>query len=303
MDLSIIILSYNTKDITNECLRRLQVAVDRVQKKLNNKIEVIILDNASSDGSAEMVKQNHDWVQLIESKVNTGYSKGNNIALKKAKNPLILLLNSDVFVQEDTIYKAVEYFKNAQCDVLGPKMVFADGSFQPSAGNLPNPFNIPAWILGLSLIPFIRRFTAPFHPNYKSFFQSPTVVSVGWVTGAFFMMRRQVYESVGGFDEDIFMYLDEVDLCKRIKNKGFRIWYVPNIQVTHLHGASSKFDMTEAFVNELKGLKVYFKKYYYGWYLLVKLFLIIGLILRIVAFSLLLKTSRAKSYMKGLSVI
>lgn len=301
LDLSIIILSYNTKDITDECLSRLQVAVDRCQKELKNMIEVIVLDNASSDESVEMIKKNHPWVKLIESKMNTGYSKGNNLAFKKTKYPIILFLNSDVYVEEETLGRALEYFKTSYCDVLGPKLVLVDGNFQPSAGNLPDPFNIPAWILGLSLVPGLNQLTHSFHPNFRSYFSEAS--KVGWVTGAFFMIKREVFEAVGRFDEAIFMYLDEVDLCKRIKDKGFKIWYVPTIEVTHLHGASSKFDPSLALVGELKGLRHYFKKYYSGWYIVVKLFLILGLILRIIAFSLLGKTKSARAYVEGLSVI
>lgn len=302
MDLSIIVLSYNTKDITDECLTRLQVSVDRCQKELNNNVEVIVIDNASEDGSLEMIKIKHPWVKLIASKENTGYSKGNNIGIRRAKFPIILLINSDVFVEKDTLYEALEYFKiHPDCDVLGINLRFGDGSFQPSAGYLPTPKNISAWILGISLIPGIKMLTHPFHPNSKSFFQKARLV--GWVSGAFFMVKKEVIKTVGGFDEKIFMYMDEVDLCKRIKNAEGKIWYVPTIKATHLHGASSKFDPTLSLINELKGLKVYFKKYYQDSYSLVRLFLALGLLLRIVAFSLLGKTERAIAYMKGLSVI
>lgn len=301
MDLSIIILSYNTKEITDECLRRLQSSVVSCQKNLGNKIEVIVLDNASSDGSARMIKENHPWVELIESKENTGYSKGNNLAFKKSKHAIVLFLNSDVYVEEDTLGKALEYFKNPDCDVLGPRLKFENGKFQPSAGNLPNPYNTICWILGISLIPVVGDFTQPFHPKSNAYFSQ--VSKVGWVTGAFLMMKRKVFESAGGFDESIFMYLDEVDLCKRISLRGFRVWYVPTIWVTHLHGASSKFDMSYAFVSEFKGLKIYFKKYYPFWYPFVKVFLIVGIILRIIVFSFLGKTKRARAYMDGLGVI
>lgn len=293
MDLSIIILSYNTKDITDECLKRLQVAVDRVQKK-GCKVEVIVLDNASTDGSVEMIEQKHQWVKLIKSKINTGYSKGNNLAIKQSDNPYILFLNSDVFVEDDTLIKSLEYFKNHECDVLGAKLVFENGGFQPSAGNLPDPFNTIFWILGLSCF-------GTFHPKNKSYFEKDR--KVGWVSGAFLMIKREVFEKAGGFDENIFMYLDEVDLCKRIKNAGFKIWYVPTITVTHLHGASSKFDPTLAFKNELKGLKYYFGKYYPRQYPVVKIFLVLGLILRVIAFSLLGQTKRARAYLEGLSFI
>lgn len=295
MDLSIIILSYNTKDITDECLNRLQSSVVSCQAKLNNNIEVIVLDNASSDGSVEMIESKHKWVSLIKSKINTGYSGGNNLAAKQAKFPLILFLNSDVYVEEDTLEKTLEYFENHQCDVLGVKLLYENGSLQPSAGHLPNPLNTVFWILGLGQI------FNPFHPKDEEFFSKER--KVGWVMGAFFMIKKEIFQKAGGFDEKIFMYMDEVDLCKRVKRAGFKVCFTSSITVFHLHRASSKDDPNRALVSELKGIKVYFEKYYQGSYLIVRLFLILGLILRAVAFSLLGNTKRARAYMEGLSVI
>lgn len=294
MDLSIIILSYNTKNITDECLKRLQVAVDRVQKK-GIKTEVIVLDNASSDGSAEMIKKNHPWVELIESKENTGYSKGNNLAFKKTRYPNVLFLNSDVYVKDYTLQKALEYFEDHLCDGLGVKLLYEDGTLQPSAGNLPDPLNTIFWILGLG------QLLNPFHPKNPAYFSKDN--EVGWVMGAFFMIKKEVFQKVGGFDENIFMYMDEVDLCQRIKRAGFKVCFTPSITVVHLHRASSQDDPNRALVSELKGIKVYFEKYYSRSFPIVRLFLVLGLIFRIIAFSLLGRTKRARAYVEGLSVI
>lgn len=287
MDLSIIILSYNTKNITNECLERLQSSVVSCQ--------IIVLDNGSSDGSADMIKKKHPWVELIESKENTGYSRGNNIAFKKAKYPNVLFLNSDVYVEQDTLFKALEYFKNHHCDALGIKLTYENGNFQPSAGNLPTIANTIFWILGLG------QFFNPFHPKMKGFFSKEK--EVGWIMGAFLMIKREVFERAGEFDEKIFMYMDEVDLCKRIKLKGYKICFTPAISVIHLHRASSKDYPEQVLTKELNGIKFYLKKYFPNWYGVVKLFLILGLILRIIAFSILGKTARARAYMEGLKVI
>lgn len=295
MDLSIIILSYNTKDVTGECLRRLQVAVDRLQKKMGNMVEVIVLDNASSDNSAEVIKKKHPWVELIESKENTGYSKGNNIAEKYARNPLLLFLNSDVYVDGDTLEKSLIYFKDHNCDSLGIKLTYEDGSFQPSAGNLPTPINTIFWILGLG------KLFDSFHPTSADFFSKEK--QVGWVMGAFILIKKEVFEKSGRFDESIFMYMDEIDLFKRLENIGFKVCFTPSIKAVHLHRASSKDNPEKVFTAEIKGIKIYFEKYYKNSYLLVKLVLIIGLILRIIAFSLLGKTARARAYMEGLSMV
>lgn len=294
MDLSIIILSYNTRDITDKCLSRLQSSVISCQKKLNNKIQVIVLDNASTDGSVEMIKKNHPWVKLIESKENTGYSKGNNIAAAQAKYSNLLFLNSDVYVEDDTLVKALGYMKDHNCDVLGVKLVYENGRLQPSAGDLPNPINTIFWILGLGKI-------TTFHPKSPQFFSQKK--EVGWVMGAFLLIKKEVFNKVGGFDEKIFMYMDEVDFCKRINMAGYKICFTPDVVVTHLHRASSKENPEIAFSKEIKGINYYLKKYYSSSYFLIKLFLILGLILRIIAFSLLGKPRRARAYLEGLRYV
>lgn len=295
LDLSVIVLSYNTKDITDECLSRLQLSVVSCQRKLKNQIETIVVDNASTDGSLEMIKQDHPWVKLIALKENTGFSKGNNIGMAKSKHPFILLLNSDVYVEEDSLYKALAYFRvNLNCDVLGAKLKYPTGKFQPSAGSLPNFLNTMFWIMA---IPTMHSF----HPKREAFFSKAH--QVGWITGAFFMLKRAVFEKTHGFDENLFLYMEEVEWCKRIEEAGFKIWYVPQVEVTHLHGASSQLNPQKPYIQELKGIKYYFKKYYAGNYPLLKMFLILGLILRIMAFSLLGKTKRARAYLEGLAVI
>lgn len=292
LNLSIVILSFNTKDITGRCLTHLKLAKEYVEKKFKNSIEVIVVDNGSEDGSSQMIKDDFPWVKLTSLRQNSGFSKGNNLALKKVKSPFILLLNSDVYVSEESLYKALAYFRvNLNCDVLGAKLTYSDGRLQPSAGELPNPLNIITWIFGFS----------GFHQKEKSYFKKAH--PVGWVMGAFFMLKRKVFDSVGGFDENIFMYLEEVEWCKRIKDHRFKIWYVPTVEAVHLHGASSNFDLTKGFLNEIKGIRYYLSKHYKNYYLVTKLFLILGLILRIIAFSMLGKTKRARVYMEGLSLI
>ncbi|MBI2019741.1 glycosyltransferase family 2 protein [Candidatus Daviesbacteria bacterium] len=295
MDLSIIILSFNTKDITARCLGKVKISKDYCEKRLKNKIEVIVLDNASEDGSVGVIRdfrEKNRWVKLIESKENTGFSKGNNIAMRQSKNPYILLLNSDVYLEEESLYKALAYFRvNLNCDVLGARLNYASGELQLSAGPLPDFFNIFLWIFGLR----------GFHPKAKKYFSKAH--KVGWVMGAFVMLKRKVFEETKGFDENLFMHMEEIEWCKRINNKGFRVWYVPQVSVTHLHGASTNFDLGPSFFNELKGIKYYIKKHISPLYLPLKALLTAGLIFRVIAFSLLGKTKRAKVYMEGIKVI
>lgn len=302
MDLSVIVLSYNTKEITNRCLEKLEVAKTYCEKRLKNNVEIIVLDNNSEDDSARMIKEEHPKVKLIYSSTNTGFSRGNNIVMRQVKNPYILLLNSDVYVGDDSLYKTLAYFRiNLNCDVLGARLNYASGKLQESAGNLPNPLNLIFWILGLSLLPVIGRIVPPFHPKSNSFFSKAH--KVGWVMGAFFALKKEIFEKTQGFDEKLFMHMEEVEWCRRIYDLGYKVWYVPQVSVTHLHGASTKFDLTSSFLNELKGIKYYLKKHYGSLYFPVKLLLILGLVLRVIAFSILGKTTRARIYVEGLSVV
>lgn len=289
-NLSVVILSYNTKEITSRCLSHLKKAINFCQRKLNNKIEVIVIDNASADGSVHMIEGEYPWVKLTPLTNNSGFSKGNNLGMRKSKNPFILLLNSDVYLEEESLYKALAYFRvNLNCDVLGARLTYADGRLQPSAGELPHPLNIIGWIFGIP----------GYHQKNSSYFKKAH--QVGWVMGAFFMLKRKVWEEVGGFDEQLFMYLEEVEWCKRIRNQGFKIWYMPEVRAIHLHGASSNFDLSLGFLNEIKGIKYYLLKHYKNYYFLTKLFLILGLTLRTIVFSVLGKTKRARIYLEGLS--
>jgi GT2 family glycosyltransferase len=298
-DLTIIVLSYNTKDITNECLTRVKVAKLATEKALGNKVETVVVENASEDGSLEMIRQKHSWAKLIVSKTNTGFSGGNNLALKEVKTSFVLLLNSDAYIEEDTLIKAMEYFeKNPECDVLGCKLKFADGRLQPSGGYLPTPLNTVLWISGLSIIPGLD--SHPIHPRDKSFFTEEK--EVDWVMGAFFMFKKEVYNKTGGFDETIFMYGEEVEWCKRIKDNGFKMFYAPEFAITHLDKASSKFMLEKPLLNEIKGIVRFFKQHYKAQYSWVSLVMRVCLMMRVVAFTLLGNGQRRRAYVEAMKV-
>jgi len=298
-DLLVIVLSYNTKDITDECLFRLKKAKVLAEDKLKAQIEVIVLDNASEDRSWEMLEKKHSWAKLVKSKTNTGFSGGNNLVMKQAKGDFILLLNSDAFVEEETLYKSLKFFEeNPEADVLGCQLHFKDGRLQPSAGYLPTPLNTCLWISGLSLLGLDLH---PYHPKDPNFFTK--VRQVEWVMGAFMMLKRQVYEKTGGFDETIFMYGEEIEWCKRIKNKGFKTFYNPEFAITHLDKASSKFLLEKPLLNEFKGIKRYFKQHYKSEWPVVKLVIQLSLILRVGVFGVLGDKVRVKAYLEGLRVV
>ena len=296
LSLSVIILSFNTRDITDKCLAKLSLARKEAEGKEID-TEVVVLDNASSDGSVEMIRDKYPWVRLIVSKENTGFAKGNNIVMEKAKSDYFLLLNSDAYVAKETLVKTVNYFeKHPECDVLGCRLSYPDGSFQPSGGELPGPNNVATWLLGIELIPATYYFLSPIHPKNISYFSRDK--EVGWVMGAFMMLRREVYEKTKGFDENFFIYTEEVEWSQRIKKAGFKIFYTPSFSVVHIGKASSKFVETTPLVREMTGMKLFFKKHHPGYVDLLNVLIWLSSVLRFLAFSLLGKKDKALAYWK-----
>lgn len=296
---SIIILSFNTKDITDRCLNEVEKSIGYFRKKEKGKIEVIVVDNASNDGSAQMIKRKYPWVKLLTQKVNTGFARGNNLGMKEAKGKYILLLNSDVFLYEETLARALTHMKtNSKYDVLGCKLTFEDGKFQPSAGYLPNPLNVFFWMIMLDKLPFIRDAIQPFHPNNESFFNSER--RLGWITGAFMLLKREVFEKTSGFDESYFMYTEEVEWCRRINDKRFKIFFTPDFAAVHKKYASSNFDQQKPIIYETSGILYFFWKHYPGYLWSLRLSLYFGYSLRLLMFLFLNNSEKVHAYSRML---
>jgi len=277
-------------------------AVEFVKDKAN--VEVIVVENASEDGTPEMIAKKHPWVKLMPSGADLGYGKGNNFGFKKSdpKNKYILLLNNDAYVERETLANSLEYLEqNDGCDVMGCRLHFEDGRFQPSAGYLPTPMTVWSWIWGLEGIPLIGKLFSPFHPKDPEFFEKDR--KVGWVMGAFLFMKREVYAKTKGFDENFFLYGEEVEWCRRAKEAGYNICYTPNFSVTHLDKSSAKGDpkeLAKIFRREILGIIYYMKINYKSqmWWILPMTKL--GVTLRLMIFSLLGNTMRQDAYKQTL---
>ncbi len=299
--ISVIICTYNTKTLTLICLDNLKKSI----AKLGKPVETIVIENGN-DGTGKLIKKEYPWVKLIEPKENTGFAKGNNLGIRSANknSKYYLLLNSDALIKEETLTKAVAFMENHKVDVLGCKLLLEDGTLQASGGYLPNPISVVAWIWGLDLIPVINTFLRPVHPKNKSLFDENN--EFGWVMGAFLFLKKEVIEATKGMDENLFMYMEEVEWCKRIRDSGFSIWYTPSFEITHLDKASSKADpskIKQIFKTEILGIIYYLKKYYN-----LQLFWLIpairiGLIARIIAFSLIGNNMRKVAYLETLKAI
>lgn len=247
MDLSIIIVNYNVKEFLQNLIHSIEKAA------LNLTKEIIIIDNASDDGSVEFIKEKLPQVTLIANKVNLGFGKANNIGLKQATGKYLLLINPDTIVAEDTFEKMICFFEsNKTVGLAGCKILNPDGTFQLACRrSFPGPWTSFTKVTGLSsLFPGSKIF-ARYNLTYLDENQT---YEVDAISGSFMMMKREVYEKVGGFDEQFFMYGEDLDLCYRIQKAGYKVFYVHSTQIIHYKGESAKrssFDETKVFYNAM----------------------------------------------------
>lgn len=228
MDLSIIIVSWNTKNLLFNCLK----SVFKYTDGLN--FEVIVVDNNSSDGSQEMVKRDFPKAILISNKENRGYVRANNQGIKIAKGNYIMLLNSDTLIKGNEFLKMVNYLKNKpEIGVLGPRLLNEDNSLQPSGTPLPSLKNF--FFTGLKIYRLWKK--NPFFEKFRDYSQ---IKEVGVIPGSCFLTSREVINKVGMLDENIFAFWEDADFCKRVYDNGFKILYFPEAKITHLWGKSFK---------------------------------------------------------------
>jgi hypothetical protein len=257
VDLSIIILSFNTKDLTTACINA--IIAQYKQELEKDQFEIILVDNASTDETVSAVKKmNIKGLKIIESKENVGFSKGCNLGAKNANGEHLLFLNSDTEIKDQGFLKMVDYLEkneNEKVGILGGALKNADGTSQTSAGKFYNLLN-----LFLMLCGFDRRV-------------SPTKIQkVDWVSGASLMIRRKVFEQIGGFEKELFMYMEDVELCFKAKKKGFLTYFYPEISLYHKELGSS--NRTFAILNIYRGILFFYKKHKSGpEYLIAKLML------------------------------
>jgi len=255
LDLSIIIVNYNTKDLLEACLKSIS------QNTHNILYEIVVVDNHSKDSSVLMIEGKFSAVKLIKNKSNMGYSKANNQGINISQGRYILLLNSDTEVKNDALNKAVKFMdENRDIGICGLKLLNADGSIQLSCRNFPT-FST-AIFNRYSII--TRLF--PDNTFSKEYLLSDwdhnSIRDVDWVSGACMMIRRKVIESVGFLEEKFFMYSEDVDLCFRAKEKGWRVTYYPYSEMMHYIGKSSEKKPLLTIFERHKSMYIYYKKHY-----------------------------------------
>ena len=231
-DATVVVVSFNTRDILRNCL----ASLDRAQGKRD--IEVIVVDNASRDGSADMVAAEFPAVRLVRSAVNLGFAAGNNAAFDRARGRHVILLNPDTLLDRAALERAISHMDDCPTvGMAGGRLLGRDGSDEPAARLFPSVFNDFLALSGLAARFPRSRLFGRFDRTWAPIAQA---ADVDWVPGAFAIIRREVLEQIGHFDERFFLYYEEVDLCRRIKAAGWRIRYWPDIVVHHWGGESSK---------------------------------------------------------------
>jgi O-antigen biosynthesis protein len=254
-DVSVIIVNYNVRDFLHQALVSIQKALKGIRS------EIIVVDNASDDGSVEMMHRQFPRVKLISNTTNLGFAKANNMAFKHARGKILLLINPDTIVQEDTIRVMVEFMKNhPKAGLAGCKILNPDGSFEPACRrSFPTPWVAFTKISGLSkLFPQTKLFSR-YNLTYLS---SEETYPVEAVSGSFMMVRKAVIEHVGGLDESFFMYGEDLDWCYRIHQAGWQIYYVHSTQIIHYKGESTRRSSMDEIHTFYEAMRLFVEKHF-----------------------------------------
>lgn len=222
--------------------------------------EILVLDNASSDGSVQMLEKEFPEVKLIVSESNLGFSKGHNLAARAAQGRYLFILNPDTEVLPGALDALVQYAeRHPEIGIIGPKILNPDGSLQYSCRRFPNPAaalfrNTP---LG-KLFP-----NNPYTRDYlMTDWDHNSVREVDWVSGAALFIRHEVYQQLGGFDEQFFMYCEDTDLCYRAWQAGYKVVYYPEAHIKHAIGRSTDLVANKMIITFHKSMYLFYKKHY-----------------------------------------
>lgn len=229
MDLSVVIVAWNTRDLAVSCVALLQQELDELRAKRGISSEIFVVDNGSTDGTVEALRQRFPAIEVIGLLENRGFAAGNNVALERVRGEFVLLLNSDVEVSSASIDRCLGVLQGASsAGAVGPRLLFPDGRTQGSVHGFPG--------VGNELIPrrCQSRAAGEFNPDASE------VVAVNALRGAALFVRLRVIQTVGPLCEEFFFFLEETDWCWRMREAGWDVLFVPDAVATHQLGASSK---------------------------------------------------------------
>lgn len=256
MDLAVCIVNWNTRDLLDACLQSLHETRGELE------LEVLVVDNASADASADMVREKHPWVRLIDNADNRYYAAANNQALEACAAPFKLLLNPDIVVHPGSLQTLLAFMAaHPEAGAVAPRLRGTDGAVQPSVRVFPGPDVIRYEALGLS-----RLF--PRHPRYGKY-------RLGWwgydetrqvdqPMASALLLRSAALAQVGLFDEQFPMFFNDVDLCRRLVDAGWEVWFTPEAEMTHLGAASTRQVRREMIVESHRSFVRYYEKHYQG---------------------------------------
>jgi len=266
--LSICIVNYNTKDLTSKCIESL------FQNLRDINFEIIVVDNASTDGSIDLLKQRFPMVIFIGNTMNLGFGKANNQAVKRSKGEYILFLNSDTYCTSDVIKEMINYAdNNNDIGVVGIRLLNPDGTIQRSSHTFPSVKTVFFHIFKAKrFLPLVKRFLNKCSilnsildkelTSYIFYERLNSPIEVDVVPGACMLVRKEILEMVRGFDENFFLYFEDIDLCKRIKKNNYKIILIPEVGIVHYGGASFRTSFLDFSPERYKGIIYYFAKHH-----------------------------------------
>jgi len=258
MNLSVVIVTYNSEKFISRCLDSL------LGEREESDFEIIVVDNASEDGTVGLIDD--PQIHLIRNERNIGFARAANQGVKAAEGEKVLFLNPDTVMKEGVIHYLSRYLENNnRVGAVGCRTEDLLGEIKPSFGHFPSLSREIAWALGL------RKLFG--HADYPHFWNQGRFYSrraVDWVSGACLMTRKDVLEKVGFFSEEYFMYFEDIDLCRRIKDADYEVFYLGDISIVHQFGQSLS-DRRQKSTYEIESLRTYFRKYHLGqvWFLAI----------------------------------
>lgn len=275
--ISVVIVNYKVPDEICQLLRSLQ------QVELYDKTEVIIVDNASHDNSYDTITKEFPDIKWIPLKNNIGFGKACNVGTQNSLGNYLLFLNPDTLISQNTLRVSVDFLEShPDVGIMGPKIIKPNGSFQPQCRrSFPTPFNTFTYLFGLStLFPKSKLFG-----QYNLTYLNPDIgMEVDAISGSCMFMRHSLFKDIGGFDKAFFMYGEDLDICARCREHGYKVWYNPDTQIIHFYGKSCTKNMIQSRIAFYEAMIIFSKKYRHsygaffpGWVLILGALLLAGM--------------------------
>lgn len=280
---SVVLVSHNTVSLTKKSINSL-IKSNNYSKE---SVEIILVDNNSTDQTVTTINNLFPQVKVIVNQKNLGFGAGNNVGVHASRGEYILLLNTDAFLDPDTLPTLINRLStDPSLIAVSPLLVYPNGSVQQSLGYFPTPTRVTAWMWGLDKLPIIKNFfPEPYHAFDTTLYNRD--LTPDWLMGAVVLLRRDDFLAVSGFDEDYFMYGEEVELFYRLRLKypSKKSRLISSVQAVHVGSASTKKANTHRLTQELKGIEYFYRKHLSHLYWYIKLVITIGVLMRMLIFS------------------